>query len=84
MDGKNLLFKISSFLSLTPLIVPGLIIMDVSYVMISVIVSSLVSIFTAGNNFESHIDDLYTYLFGMTVQEFKGYRRQRTLSQLMF
>lgn len=77
--------------SLTPFIVAYLLLMDIIYIIVSVILTPtamLIKVFTCGlidmTNIEQKLDVLYEILFGMTDMDIKGFRRLRTISQLTF
>jgi hypothetical protein len=74
-------------LSLTPFIVGYLLIMDLIYIIVSVIITPstmLLKLLTCGlidiTNVEEKLDVLYEILFGMTDMDIKGFRRLRTIS----
>lgn len=77
--------------SLTPFIVAYLLLMDIIYILVSVIITPtamLIKVLTCGlidmTNIEQKLDVLYEILFGMTDMDIKGFRRLRTISQLTF
>lgn len=78
-------------LSLTPFIVAYLLVMDLVYIIVSVVITPLtfmLKFLTCGKidvtNVEEKLDVLYEILFGMTDMDIKGFRRLRTISQLSF
>jgi len=73
--------------SLTPFIVGYLLLMDIIYIIVSVIITPaaiIVKFFTCGlidmTNIDEKLDVLYEILFGMTEMDIKGFRRLRTIS----
>lgn len=83
--------KFLNIVSLTPLIVAYLLMMDVIYIVVSVIITPitmLLKLLTCGyldiTNVEEKLDVLYEILFGMSDMDIKGFRRLRTISQLSF
>lgn len=73
--------------SLTPFIVGYLLLMDIIYIIVSVIITPaaiIVKFFTCGlidmTNIDEKLDVLYEILFGMTDMDIKGFRRLRTIS----
>ena len=77
--------------SLTPLIVAYLLLMDVIYIIVSVVITPIafiIKLLTCGlidmTNIEEKLDVLYEILFGMSDMDIKGFRRLRTISQLSF
>ena len=77
-----------AFLSLTPLILIDLLLMDLIYIINSVVITPLVFILSCGRLnlevVEEKIDKIYNFLFGMSDMDIKGFRRLRTISQLTF
>lgn len=75
-------------MSLTPLILLNLLLMDVIYIVNSVIITPIAFILTCGRMnmeiIEEKIDTIYNVLFGMSDMDIKGFRRLRTISQLSF
>jgi len=83
--------KVLNVLSMTPLIVVYLLLMDLVYIVTSVIITPfamLLKLISCGcidiTNVEEKLDGLYNILFGMTDMDIKGFRRLRTISQLSF
>ena len=79
--------KFLNVLSLTPFIVGYLLIMDLIYIIVSVIITPftmLLKLLTCGlidiTNVEEKLDVLYEILFGMSDMDIKGFRRLRTIS----
>lgn len=77
--------------SLTPFIVAYLLLMDIIYIIVSVIITPtamIIKFLSCGlidvTNVEEKLDILYEILFGMTDMDIKGFRRLRTISQLSF
>ena len=80
-----------NIVSLTPLIVAYLLLMDVIYIFVSVVltpIAMIIKVLTCGlidmTNIEEKLDVLYEILFGMSDMDIKGFRRLRTISQLSF
>ena len=76
-----------NIVSLTPFIVAYLLLMDIIYIIVSVIITPaamLIKVLTCGlidmTNIEEKLDVLYEILFGMTDMDIKGFRRLRTVS----
>jgi len=76
-----------NIVSLTPFIVAYLLLMDIIYIIVSVIITPaamLIKVLTCGlidmTNIEEKLDVLYEILFGMTDMDIKGFRRLRTIS----
>ena len=77
--------KLLNVLTLTPFIVCYLVIMDIIYIIESVLITPLAMfvnyLFGANQNkFEEKIDSIYNFLFGMSTMDIKGFRRLRTIS----
>lgn len=79
--------KFLNVLSLTPFIVSYLLMMDIIYIIVSVVITPaamLIKILTCGlidvTNVEEKLDVLYEILFGMSDMDIKGFRRLRTIS----
>jgi hypothetical protein len=73
--------------SLTPFIVGYLLLMDIIYIVVSVIITPaamLIKFLSCGlidmTNIDEKLDVLYEILFGMTDMDIKGFRRLRTIS----
>lgn len=73
--------------SLTPFIVLYLLLMDIIYIIVSVVITPaaiLLRFLTCGlidlTNIDEKLDVLYEILFGMTEMDIKGFRRLRTIS----
>lgn len=79
--------KFLAFCSLTPLILVYLLLMDLIYIISSVIITPL-AFLTCGlievDDVEEKIDRIYKIMFGMSDMDIKGFRRLRTISQLSF
>ena len=76
---------------MTPFIVIYLLVMDLIYIIVSVVITPItmiIYVLTCGKlnftNIEEKLDVLYEILFGMTDMDIKGFRRLRTISQLSF
>ena len=71
-------------MSLTPLILINLFIMDLIFIFNSVFITPIVFLCTCGrlnvDAIEAKIDKIYTVLFGMSEMDIKGFRRLRTIS----
>ena len=72
---------------MTPFIVVYLLLMDVIYIIVSVVVTPLafvLKLLTFGyidlTNIEEKLDLLFDLLFGMKEMDIKGFRRLRTIS----
>lgn len=83
--------KFLNVLSLTPFIVAYLLLMDLIYIIVSVVITPitmLLKVLSCGyidiTNVEEKLDVLYEILFGMSDMDIKGFRRLRTISQLSF
>ena len=82
-----------SVVTLTPLIVVYLLLMDFIFIIVSVIIvplAMLLKLLSFGylpidhNKIEEKFNVIYENLFGMTDIDIKGFRRLRTISQLSF
>ena len=83
--------KFLNILSLTPFIVAYLLMMDIIYILVSVVITPaayFLKMISCGSvdltNVEEKLDVLYEILFGMSDMDIKGFRRLRTISQLSF
>lgn len=88
IEDDSILQKLNGFFSLTPLILINLLLMDLIYIINSVVITPIVFIFSFGRLnmevIEEKIDKIYIVLFGMSDMDIKGFRRLRTISQLSF
>ena len=91
LQKETRFLKMLNIVSLTPLIVAYLLLMDIIYILVSVVVTPsamLIKALSCGlidvTNVEDKLDVLYEILFGMTDMDIKGFRRLRTISQLSF
>ena len=91
LQEETKFLKFLNIASMTPIIVVYLLIMDLIYIMVSVIITPiayLIKLLSCGfldlTNVEEKLDVLYEVLFGMTEMDIKGFRRLRTISQLSF
>jgi len=82
-----------SVATLTPLIVVYLLLMDIIFIIVSVVIvplTMIVKFLSCGlikikhNEIEEKFNIIYETLFGMTDIDIKGFRRLRTISQLSF
>lgn len=91
LQEETKFLKFLNIASLTPFIVAYLLLMDIIYIIVSVIITPaamIIKLLTCGiidiTNIEEKLDVLYEILFGMTDMDIKGFRRLRTISQLSF
>ena len=76
---------------MTPFIVSYLLLMDIIYIVVSVVIMPIafaIKLLSCGfidfTKIEEKLDVLYEILFGMSDMDIKGFRRLRTISQLSF
>jgi len=91
LQEETKFLKFLNILSLTPFIVAYLLLMDIIYILVSVVITPtamFIKLISCGlidlTNVEEKLDVLYEILFGMTDMDIKGFRRLRTISQLSF
>ena len=91
LQKETRFLKVLNIVSLTPLIVAYLLVMDIIYILVSVVITPsamLIKLLSCGlidvTNIEEKLDVLYEILFGMSDMDIKGFRRLRTISQLSF
>lgn len=87
LQKETQFLKFLNVLSLTPFIVSYLLLMDIIYILVSVVITPLAFLLKALScgfidltNVEEKLDVLYEILFGMSDMDIKGFRRLRTIS----
>lgn len=87
LQEETKFLKFLNIASLTPFIVVYLLIMDIIYIIVSVVITPtamIIKLLSCGlidvTNVEEKLDVLYEVLFGMTDMDIKGFRRLRTIS----